>query len=109
MLQSQLFTRTKLKPPKEAESISHKYLIQGDFIDCLASGIFSFLPLGFRVYKKIENIIRDQMNSLGGQEVYLPTLQPKTLWLVLLLRCQEIFLLLHSSISWLTLYCLLLH
>lgn len=81
MLQSQLFTKTKLKPPKEAESISHKLLVQGDFVDCLASGIFSLLPLGFRVYKKIENIIREEMNKIGGQEVYLPTLQPKSLWM----------------------------
>ena len=81
MLQSQLFTKTLRRLPKEAESPSHKYLIQGDFIDCLASGIFSFLPLGFRVYKKIENIIRQEMDSIGGQEVYLPALQPKSLWL----------------------------
>jgi len=81
MRQSQLFTKTLHKPPKEAESPSHKYLAQADFVDCLASGIFSLLPLGFRVHRKLENIIRQEMDSLGGQEVYLPSLQPKNLWM----------------------------
>lgn len=81
MRQSKLFNRTLKKPPKEAESISHKLLLQADFIDSLASGIYSFLPLGFRVYQKIEKIIREEMNKISGQEVFLPALQPKKLWL----------------------------
>jgi len=80
MRQSQLFTKIKKEAPKEAESISHKYLARADFIDKLASGIYSLLPLGFRVHKKIENIIREEMTALGGQEIFLSVLIPKNLW-----------------------------
>lgn len=81
MRQSQAFIRTKRLPPKEAESISHKYLVQGDFVDCLMSGVFSLLPLGLRVHEKIENIIREEMDAIGGQKMCLPALQPKSLWM----------------------------
>jgi len=80
MKQSQLFYKTSKKTPKEAKVTSHKLLLRGDFISQLASGVYSFLPLGFRVHKKIEEIIREEINSIGGQEVFLPTLQPKELW-----------------------------
>lgn len=81
MRQSTIFQKTLKKTPKEAETISHQYLLRADFIDQLSSGIYSFLPLGWRVHQKIETIIREEMNALGGQEVFLPTLQPKELWL----------------------------
>jgi len=55
-------------------------LIRGDFIDQLAAGVYSFLPLGWRVHQKIENIIREEMDNLGGQELFLPTLIPQSLW-----------------------------
>jgi prolyl-tRNA synthetase len=80
MYQSQLFTRTKKQIPSAAEFISHKLLLKADFIDQLTSGIFSFLPLGFLVLKKIENIIRQEIKAIGGQELMLPALQPKSLW-----------------------------
>lgn len=80
MLQSKLFSKTLKTAPKDAETISHKYLTRGGFINQLASGIYSFLPLGFKVYKKIENIIREEMKAIDGQELYLPVLQPKKLW-----------------------------
>jgi len=78
--QSHLFGQSLRTPPKDAESVSHKYLAQAGFINQLASGIFSLLPLGYRVHKKIENIIREEMESLGAQEILLPSLQPRTLW-----------------------------
>lgn len=81
MRQSQLFAKIKKESSKEIESISHKYLTRADFIDQLASGIYSFLPLGWMVHKKIENIIREEMINIGGQEVFLPVLAPKNLWL----------------------------
>jgi len=81
MLQSQLFTKTLRKAPKEAETISHKYLVRGGFIDQLMAGVYSLLPLGFRVYKKIEEIIREEINAIGGQELFLPALQKKEQWL----------------------------
>lgn len=80
MKQSQLFYKTLKKAPKEAKVASHKLLLRGDFISQLASGIYNLLPLGYRVHKKIENIIREEMNAIGGQEVFLPALQPKEIW-----------------------------
>jgi prolyl-tRNA synthetase len=80
MRQSQLFYKTEKETPKTAEIHSHQLLIRADFIDQLASGVYSFLPLGCRVLKKIEDIIRDEMEKIGGQELFLPTLQPKKIW-----------------------------
>lgn len=80
MKQSQLFAKTKKEAPQGAKTISHQYLIRGDFIDQTATGIYSLLPLGWRVYTKIENIIREEMNNLAGQELFLPTLIPQSLW-----------------------------
>jgi len=81
MLQSQLFCKTKKEVSKEAEVISHKYLLRGDFIEQSFSGVYRFLPLGLKVLKKIEIIIRKEMRALGAQELYLPALQNKALWL----------------------------
>lgn len=81
MLYSRLFGKTLKKTPKEAEAISHKLLIKAGFIDrALTAGVYTLLPLGWRVHKKIEEIIREEMNKIGGQEFYMPTLQPKSLW-----------------------------
>ncbi len=81
MKQSHFFAKIKKEASKEAETISHQYLTRADFIDQLATGIYSFLPLGWRVHQKIEKIIREEMNAIDGQEVFLPTLQPKDIWL----------------------------
>ncbi len=78
---SQLFAKTKKETPKETEVISHRYLTRADFIEQSFSGVYRFLPLGFRVLKKIEKIIREEMLNLGAQEMYLPVLQNKNLWL----------------------------
>src|SRR3989338_3150072 len=80
MRQSQLFTKTRKEPPKEATTISHKLLAQADFIDQYISGVYSFLPLGWKVHRNIERIIREEINVIGGQELFLPVLQSKTLW-----------------------------
>jgi prolyl-tRNA synthetase len=80
MLQSQLFSKIKKESPQEAEIVSHQLLVKADFIDQLASGVYSFLPLGKKVHDKIENIIREEMINIGAQEVYLPVLIPKRLW-----------------------------
>ncbi|OGY24865.1 MAG: hypothetical protein A2Y57_01015 [Candidatus Woykebacteria bacterium RBG_13_40_7b] len=81
MRQSQLFGKTLRNAPKEAEAISHKLLARAGFIDQLSAGIYTFLPLGWRVHQKIAGVIRDEMNSLGAQEFSMPVLSPKTLWL----------------------------
>jgi len=80
MRQSELFYKTKKDASKNAEVISHKLLLRGDFIEQEAAGVYSFLPLGWRVHKKIEEIIRQEMNSIGGQEIFLSVIQPKSLW-----------------------------
>lgn len=80
MKQSKLFCKTKGSVPKEAQAISHKLLVRADFISQLASGVYSFLPLGWKVLKKIEEIIRTEMNNIGGEELLLPALSPKSLW-----------------------------
>ena len=81
MRQSQLFAKTKKTAPKEAEIISHQLLLRADFIEQSSSGVYRFLPLGFKVLKKIEEIIREEMLAVGAQELYLPALQNKNLWL----------------------------
>jgi len=81
MRQSKLFYKTSKEAPKEAEIASHKLLVKADFISQLASGIYSFLPLGYNVHKKISDIIRDELDAIGSQELFLPVLQPKELWL----------------------------
>ena len=80
MRQSQLFCRTKKEISKEIQIISHQLLLKADFISQVAAGIYNFLPLGWRVHRKIEKIIREEMTAIGGQELYLPALIPKNLW-----------------------------
>ena len=80
MLQSQLFYKTKKTAPKDAEIVSHKYLVRADFIEKSFSGVYRFLPLGFMVLKNIEGIIRQEIIALGANELYLPALQNKALW-----------------------------
>lgn len=76
-----MFGKTLKKAPKEAEALSHKFLIKAGFIDrALSAGIYSLLPLGWRVFKRIEGIIREEMEAIGGQELFMPSLQPKSLW-----------------------------
>jgi len=71
---------TLREDPQDAEIISHKLMLRGGFIRKLHSGAYSYLPLGFRVLHKVINIIREEMVSVGAQEVLLPALQPLDLW-----------------------------
>ena len=80
MKQSLLFNKTRKNISKDIVATSHKYLIKADFIEKTISGVYRFLPLGFKVLKNIEKIIREEMTNLGSQEVLLPTLQSKKLW-----------------------------
>ena len=77
---SKLFGKTLRQAPSEAESVSHRLLLRAGMIAQEAAGIYSYLPLGWRVLKKIENIIREEMDKAGGQELMLPVLQPFELW-----------------------------
>src|SRR3989344_5864822 len=80
MLQTKLFPKTRKEPPKEAVSINHKLLVRAGFIDQLMAGSWTLLPLGWRVVTKINQIIREEMNAIGGQEMLLPLLHPKSIW-----------------------------
>jgi len=80
MRQSQLFTKTIRKAPRDEKSINSRLLIKAGFIDKLMAGAYSYLPLGFRVLKRIENIIREEMNGILGQEILLPALHPRSSW-----------------------------
>ncbi len=77
MLQSKLFYKTLKTKPKDAQALSHALLTRAGFVDQLGAGIFTFLPLGLRVLNKIENIIREEMIKLDGQEILMPALIPK--------------------------------
>lgn len=80
MLYKNLFGKTRKTTPADAEAENAKFLIRGGFVDPLTSGVYSWLPLGVRVLRKVENIIREEMNALGCQEVLLPALHPKENW-----------------------------
>ena len=77
---SQLFSKTQREVSADADNVSHQLLVRAGMINQLAAGIYSYLPLGWRVHRKIENIIREEMNAAGGQEVHLPVLQPLEIW-----------------------------
>jgi prolyl-tRNA synthetase len=79
-----LFSRTLIptlkENPAEAEAVSHRLLLRAGMIRKLASGIYNYLPLGLRVLRKVERIVREEMNRAGAQEVLLPAVQPSELW-----------------------------
>lgn len=80
MLQSKLFTKTVKESPKDEMSFNAQILIRAGFIDKLSAGIYSFLPLGLRVYNKVCNVIREEIDAIGGQEILMPALSPKENW-----------------------------
>ncbi len=80
MKYSNLFIPTLKESPTDAEVISHKLMVRSGMVRQLATGIYSILPLGLRVLRKVEAIIREEMNKIGGQEVFLPSIQPAELW-----------------------------
>ena len=77
---SKFFGKTLREIPTEAETISHQLLIRSGMIAQVSAGVYSYLPLGWRVLRKIEQIIREEMDKAGGQELRLSTLQPLELW-----------------------------
>src|SRR5437667_7907804 len=77
---SQLFLPTLRDAPADAEAVSHKLLVRGGFIRQLSAGIWTFLPLGWRVHQKIVQIVREEMDAIGGQEMLMPVLTPAELW-----------------------------
>ena len=80
MRQSHLATKTRKEAPADEVANNAKLLIRAGFIDKLGAGVYTYLPLGLRVLKNIENVIRRAMNAAGGQEILMPSLQPKENW-----------------------------
>ncbi|MEW5945188.1 MAG: proline--tRNA ligase [bacterium] len=77
---TELFFYTLREDPVEAEIASHRLMLRAGMIRRLASGVYAFLPLGFRVFKKVEKVVREEMNRAGAQELIMPVLQPLELW-----------------------------
>ena len=80
MFWSKIFLPTLKDSPQDAEIISHKLMLRSGMIRRVTSGIYTWLPLGLRVLRKVENIIREEMNASGAQEVLMPMVQPRELW-----------------------------
>lgn len=80
MKYSQLFPKTLRQNPVGAESINHQLLVRGGFIDQLMAGSWTLLPLGYRVFWKINQIVREELNKTGAQELLMPLLHPKEIW-----------------------------
>ena len=80
MLFSKLLLPTLKEAPQEAEIISHKLMLRAGMIRKVASGVYTWLPLGLKVLRKVEAIVRAEMNNAGAQEVLMPMVQPKELW-----------------------------
>ncbi|MCX8126354.1 MAG: proline--tRNA ligase, partial [Dehalococcoidia bacterium] len=77
---SRLLGKTLRDVPAEADSISHQLLLRAGFIQQVATGVYTYLPLGWRTINKIIRIVREEMDGAGGQELQLPALQPVELW-----------------------------
>src|SRR6266480_4759133 len=77
---SQLHLPTLRDDPADAEAASHKLLVRGGFVRQVSAGLWTFLPLGWRVHRKVEQIIRDEMAAIGSQEMLMPVLTPAELW-----------------------------
>ncbi len=80
MRYTKMFIPTMKEDPKDAEVLSHRLMLRAGFIRKLASGVYTWLPLGLKSLKKVENIVREEMNRKGAQEIIMPFVQPKELW-----------------------------
>ena len=74
------FGKTLREAPADAEMISHQLLIRANFVRSTGAGIYSFMPLGYRVLRKIWQIMAEEMDAIGGQEMWMPNLNPAPLW-----------------------------
>ena len=80
MRATRTFIPTLRQVPKEAEVQSHVYMLRAGLIRQLATGLYTFLPFGWRALKKVEQIVREEMDRAGAQEILMPALQPQALW-----------------------------
>ena len=80
MRASQFFISTLKEAPAEAELLSHKLMLRAGLIKKLGSGLYTWMPLGLRVLRRVEHIVREEMNAAGAVELLLPAVQPAELW-----------------------------
>lgn len=80
MRQSQLFTKTERNAPKDETTVNAQLLARAGFVSKLMAGVYSYLPLGLRVLSNIEGVVREEMNAVGGQEILMPMIHPKSIW-----------------------------
>ena len=80
MRMSELFTKVSKTAPADAETANAKYLVQAGFVDQVMAGVYTWLPLGLRVLRRVEQIVREEMDALGATELFMPSLQPKEFW-----------------------------
>src|ERR687884_1246701 len=80
MKTSKYFTATQKEVPAEAEIVSHRLMLRASLIRRLSAGIYTWLPLGLRVVRKVEKIVREEMNRAGALELSMPVVQPSELW-----------------------------
>lgn len=80
MLQSQVFIPTQKEIPNDAQMPSHQLMLRAGLIRQVAAGVFSWLPLGYKVLKQVQDILREEMDAIGGQEFLMPALNPKEIW-----------------------------
>ena len=78
---SQLHLPTLRDAPSDAEALSHKLLVRGGFIRQVSAGLWTLLPLGWRVHRKVEQVIREELDAIGAQEMFAPVLTPAELWI----------------------------
>lgn len=78
---SKLAFQVTKNPPANADTVNHKLLVQAGYVRQLMAGVYTYTPLGLKVLRKIENIVREEMNAVGGQEILMPALHPKANWL----------------------------
>jgi prolyl-tRNA synthetase len=77
---SSLFLPTERQPPADAEALSHRLLVRAGLVRQLGAGLWSWLPAGWRVHQKVVQIVREEIDAIGGQEMLMPVLHPAELW-----------------------------
>lgn len=80
MRMSQLFLPTERQPPADAEAVSHKLMVRAGLIRQVGSGLWSWLPAGWRVHQRVVQIVREEMDAAGAQEMLMPVLNPAEVW-----------------------------
>ena len=80
MRMNKFYMPTLREDPQDAEIASHKLLLRAGMIRKTAAGLYSYLPLGYRIVRKVENIVREEMDNYGSQEIHMPVTQPREIW-----------------------------